>query len=313
MNNHNNIRSARSTPGVAASMDSNNRATGTTQNRSTPGVAPSEGTTQVGFTTPPVQNTLNNNKRKHVDTVNTVTPTSGNSARIPNIYGTGPPRGTASVPKVPVSILRTPSASPARSASTRSEVVNDKSKNQEQEQVGPSTDSFYPAPGTYDAKLFSEIVQAQKERADDYFIWDPRGWEKQNVFGEDDVPPMPNTFCRDCRCPPTKCHVQLFGGFCQKHIVNYLYNSDEPISEAHAEELFCKHYNEALQYKIEDETGDLDVKLNGYDLPKCVRNKSLIQSLDYVRWYNYHCRMHRGIVVGRGRPQRGQNRLFQDG
>ena len=62
MNNNNiasNIHNRSTSGGVAASMNSNNRAA--VHNSSSPGVATSEAT-QVGFATPPVQNTLNNNK-----------------------------------------------------------------------------------------------------------------------------------------------------------------------------------------------------------------------------------------------------------
>jgi hypothetical protein len=118
----------------------NNTVAGTVHTRSTTGIAASVSDadhhcpvqahqpTQVGFTTPPVQNNSSNNKCRHVDTVNTVTPSSGNSACVPNVYGTGPPRGAALNPKIPVSILCTPSASPTESASTRSKIINDRTK-----------------------------------------------------------------------------------------------------------------------------------------------------------------------------------------
>jgi hypothetical protein len=83
------------------------------------------------------------------------------------------------------------------------------------------------------------------------------------------------------------------------------------MTEAHAEELYTEKYNDALSFKITEETGQLDVKLNGYPLPKCMRRHSLIELLDYVQWYTYHCKMYRAIVVGRGNPQQGQNKIFE--
>jgi hypothetical protein len=64
------------------------------------------------------------------------------------------------------------------------------------------------------------------------------------------------------------------------------------------EQLFIDKYNIAQEIKITEETGQLDVKLNGYKLPNCIREQCLQRLLDYAKWYMYHCRMHKAIVVG---------------
>jgi hypothetical protein len=54
------------------------------------------------------------------------------------------------------------------------------------------------------------------------------------------------------------------------------------MTEAHSEEVYTEKYNDTLSFKITEDTGQLDVKLNGYPLPKCMRRDSLTESLDYV-------------------------------
>jgi hypothetical protein len=256
---------------------------------------------------------VSSTKRKY-DAVNTVTPASSSKrpTRVQNVYGTGPPRGT--MPKV--SILRNgTSTNPVSNkqgttlpSSVRALQFADSEKEKEKQ-----FDAFYPKQGTYEADLMKEILNAH-QKTDEYLIWDPRGWELPGMFGDDStVDTMPKTFCPHCRCPPDKCHVKTFGRHCQLHVVYALYDQDFDLmmTEAHAEELYTEKYNDALSFKITEETGQLDVKLNGYPLPKCMRRDSLTESLDYVRWYTYHCKMHRAIVVGRGNPQQGQNKIFE--
>jgi hypothetical protein len=60
-----------------------------------------------------------------------------------------------------------------------------------------------------------------------------------------------------------------------------------------------------------EETGQLDIKINGYNHPRCVVEKSLNKSLDYVIGFRCHGRMYNGIVVGRGKPLRGHEKMFQ--
>jgi hypothetical protein len=253
-------------------------------------------------------------RRYDAVSANSVTPASSakRPVRVQNVYGTGPPRGT--MPQV--SILRN-GTNPAVSNKQKNTVPSsvralqfvDTEKEKEKEK---QFDAFYPKQGTYEADLMKEILNAH-QKTDEYLIWDPRGWEMPTMIGDDTVDTMPKTFCPHCRCPPDKCHVKTFGRHCQLHVVYALYDQDFDLmmTEAHAEEVYTEKYNDALSFKITEETGQLDVKLNGYPLPKCVRRDSLTESMDYVRWYTYHCRMHRAIVVGRGKPQQGQNRLFE--
>jgi hypothetical protein len=113
-----------------------------------------------------------------------------------------------------------------------------------------------------------EILNAH-QKTDEYLIWDPRGWELPGMFGDDTVDTIPSTFCPHYCCPPIKCHVKIFGKICQLHVVYALYNTDYDLTmtEAHSKEVYTKKYNDTLSFKITEETGQLDVKLNGYPLP----------------------------------------------
>jgi hypothetical protein len=158
--------------------------------------------------------------------------------------------------------------------------------------------AFHPLPGTSDAKLVQEIMEAYKDEHYEYIIWDPRGSSAKGNT------PMSTSFCPHCRCPPLKCHAQLFGCYCQLHVVNALYQRDEPMKLIQARELYRDRYNIALQIKIVEETGQLDIKWNEYKLPKCVEEQSLKEPMDYVEWYKYHVNMHNGIVVGHGKAHK---------
>jgi hypothetical protein len=131
----------------------------------------------------------------------------------------------------------------------------------------------------------------------EYIIWDPRGWDKTSSI------PMPSSFCPHCCFPPLKCHVQLFvfGQYYQLHIVNDLYQTDDPINSIQAKELYTERYNIAFQMKTVKEMRQLEIKLNGNDLPRCVVEQSLSESMDYVNWYRYYVKMHSDRVVGQVR------------
>jgi hypothetical protein len=153
-----------------------------------------------------------------------------------------------------------------------------------------------------------DVEDEERRRVESFPVWDPRGWYEDNP---EDMPP---SYCTFCRCPPTKCHNQLFGQYCQLHVVHALYNCNHEydlLTLDKAEDIFTDRYNEVLQFTIFQENGTLDVKAGGYELPFCVRDTSLAQSLDYVRFYVYHFTMHRSIVVGRAQPQNGMNHIFE--
>jgi hypothetical protein len=153
-----------------------------------------------------------------------------------------------------------------------------------------------------------DVEDEARRQTETYPVWDPRGWH------DDDPNEMPPSFCTFCRCPPNKCHNQLFGQFCQLQVVHALYNCNHDydlLTLDKAEDIFKDRYNEVLQFTIHQENGTLDVKAGGYELPFCIRDTSLAQSLDYVRFYVYHFSMHRSIVVGRAQPQNGMNHIFE--
>jgi hypothetical protein len=153
-----------------------------------------------------------------------------------------------------------------------------------------------------------DVEDEERRRTESFPVWDPRGWHEDNP---DDMPP---SYCTFCRCPPNKCHNQLFGQFCQLQVVHALYNCNHEydlLTLDKAEDVFTDRYNDVLQFTIFQQNGTLDVKAGGYELPFCVRDTSLAQSLDYVRFYVYHFTMHRSIVVGRAQPQNGMNHIFE--
>jgi hypothetical protein len=136
------------------------------------------------------------------------------------------------------------------------------------------------------------ILVPGKEESNQESHWDPRGVEDRGGF-------LGSHFCVECMCTKTKCHNIVFGKYCQLHIVHEVYHGDIPLSLEQAEEIFTSVYNDALQFKIFENTGTLDVKPSGYVIPDCVRSGSLEQSLNYIRYRTYHNRMHRNITVGK--------------
>jgi hypothetical protein len=260
-------------------------------------------------------------KKRRV-TTSTVTPESGKKT-VHNVYGTGPPRPhltpvhdkNATVPPRPV--LHTPKnvqiinqrEEDLEYATRTVQFTNNTNRDEKNGKEPPSipTSSLYLVPGSYDANVVKEKLDAHRQEQYEFIIWDPRGWDEA-FFATN---PMPPSFCQHCRCPPLKCHAKLFGRFCQLHVVNDLYQMADQMSLRQAKQLFAEKYNLALQLKIVEETGQLDVKDDGYELPKCVVEMSLNESLDYVIGFRYHERMHNGIVVGQGRPLNGHNKIFQ--
>jgi hypothetical protein len=123
----------------------------------------------------------------------------------------------------------------------------------------------------------SDVEDEEQRHVESFPVWDPRGWYEDNP---EDMPP---SYCTFCRCPPNKCHNQLFGQYCQLHVVHALYNCNHEydlLTLDKAEDIFTDHYNQVLQFTIFQENGTLDVKAGGYELPFCVRDTSLAQSLD---------------------------------
>jgi hypothetical protein len=125
--------------------------------------------------------------------------------------------------------------------------------------------------------------------------WDPRGYDNTNRL-------MPSTYCPSCRCPEEHCHNKVFGPFCELHIIYEIYNADYPVTLPRMEEMYLERYNYALQFKIYEQTGTLDVEPTGYALPHCIRENSLTDCVEYVNFRTYHFRMNRRITVGRHTP-----------
>jgi hypothetical protein len=131
-----------------------------------------------------------------------------------------------------------------------------------------------------------------EDEANEKGLWDPRGIEDRGG-------PLADHFCTECMCTKARCHNIVFGRFCQLHMVHEIFHGDVPLSLYAAEEIFNQRYNEALQFKIFEATGTLDVTPTGYVMPACVRTGSLEHSLNYIRYRLYHYRMHQDITVGR--------------
>jgi hypothetical protein len=148
----------------------------------------------------------------------------------------------------------------------------------------------------YDDVVIRKILEGEDESEYassllnyELIVWDPRGYEGD----------MPSGYCLYCRCPQPKCHNKIFGKFCELMVVQSVFVADVKLHEDDVVEIFRDNYNCVLQFKIFEETGQLDVKHNGYEMPRCVVEESLQKSLAYVRYMTYHFKMHRCITEGR--------------
>jgi hypothetical protein len=131
-----------------------------------------------------------------------------------------------------------------------------------------------------------------KEESNKESHCNPRGVEDCGGF-------LGSHFCVECMCPKNKCHNIVFGKYCQLHIVHEVFHGDIPLTLDVAEEIFNSIYNDALQFKVVENSGTLDVKPSGYIISDCVQIGSLEQSLNYIRYHTYHNCMHWNIMVGR--------------
>jgi hypothetical protein len=102
-----------------------------------------------------------------------------------------------------------------------------------------------------------------KEESNEESHWDPRGVKDHGGF-------LGSHFCVECMYTKTKCHNIVFGKYYQLHIVYEVYHGGIPLSLEQAEEIFTSIYNDALQFKIFENTGTLDVKPSSYVIPDCV-------------------------------------------
>jgi hypothetical protein len=107
----------------------------------------------------------------------------------------------------------------------------------------------------YDVTIIQHIMVGEDEPCTN---WDPCGYNGS-------VQTMPSTFCSRCHCPAKNCHDNIF-------IVEVGCLSYETVTEAIAEEHFVDNYNKAFQFKIFEETGELDIKR--YKIPECLKNNS---------------------------------------
>jgi hypothetical protein len=81
----------------------------------------------------------------------------------------------------------------------------------------------------------------------------------------------------------------------------------EPIMEERVEEIYRTCYNWALQFMIFMHTGQLDVKVEGYDLPTCMRDDALESLFRYItKFRDYHFELHRELMNGRDELMGGQ-------
>jgi hypothetical protein len=142
----------------------------------------------------------------------------------------------------------------------------------------------------------TNILMGEEENEDD--MWDPRGFQSMKQL-------MPSTYCPHCWCPERHCHNRIFGPYCELHILHEVYNADYHLDTTRMEELYHDRYNDALQFKIYEQTTTLDVTPTGYSLPKCIRENSLTDCVEYINFRKYHFWMHHRIMIGRDVPHDG--------
>jgi hypothetical protein len=85
----------------------------------------------------------------------------------------------------------------------------------------------------------------------------------------------------------------------------------EPLMEEHVEEIYRTCYNWALQFMVFMHTGQLDVKVKGYNLPTCMRDDSLEFLFRYIKFRDYHFELHdREIMNGHDELMGGQAHFY---
>jgi hypothetical protein len=84
----------------------------------------------------------------------------------------------------------------------------------------------------------------------------------------------------------------------------------EPLGEDRVEEIYQTCYNWVLQFMVFVHTGQLDVKVEGYNIPNCMRDDSMESSLRYIKFRDYHFELHREIMNGRDESMGGQAHFY---
>jgi hypothetical protein len=135
--------------------------------------------------------------------------------------------------------------------------------------------------------------------------WDPRGCNDISRL-------LPSHYCPHCRYLKVHYHNKMFGAFCELHVINEAFHADEPLTIQVMEQVYCKRYNEALQLKIFERTGTLDVTPTGYVLAQCICNNSLTDFVEYINFCTYHFRMHNRLRLGQYVQMNGGNSLRDD-
>jgi hypothetical protein len=156
-----------------------------------------------------------------------------------------------------------------------------------------------------DSPAIATAMNGGEKEPEDNEDWDPRGFNDMSRL-------LPSHYCPHCRCPKVHCHNKMFGGFCELHIVNEAFHADEPLTNQVVEQVYRERYNDALQFKIFERTGTLDVTPTGYVLPQCIHDNSLADCIDYINFRNYHFRMHNRLRLGRDVPADGGASLRDD-
>jgi hypothetical protein len=148
------------------------------------------------------------------------------------------------------------------------------------------------------------LLAATKEHREEDELCDPRGYRNGTKS-------VPYRYCQYCCCPRNKCHNQVYGKFCELMVVNAVAQEyGEPLTEDRVEEIHRTCYNWALQFMIFMHCGQLDVKVEGYDLPTCMRDDALESSFRYIKFRDYHFELHRDIMNGRDELMGGQAQFY---
>jgi hypothetical protein len=156
-----------------------------------------------------------------------------------------------------------------------------KAKKQKSNNKSLTTSSSCPSTfhySEYDDVVICKILEGDDE--DDYsssllnyqlIVWDR--------YGHEGIGDTPSGYCQYCCCPPKKCHVKIFGKFCKLMVVQSVSVADVRLYKDDMLDIIQDNYNCVLQYEIFEETGQLDVKQNRYEMPRCVVKELLQKSL----------------------------------
>ena len=121
---------------------------------------------------------------------------------------------------------------------------------------------------------------------------DPRG------FIGSEGEPLPDNYCKSCRCPIHKCHDTRFGLYCDLRVAEQVkkLGADQLFGDK-IEELVTKAYNKFLRVVTVLDIERLDT-YGKYELPKCMKKRSWINVMRHFYYQKFTVAMEHRLTDG---------------